>query len=351
MEKNLLNSLVLTKDNEISIFEENTSTSDSDGKPEEKPEAPENPDGEDKTELPTDPPEVSTEEEIEDTLPTQDIIRVLHEHNEWELNEEAVGKYENSEDGLMQFLGDIVTANTPEPEFASDEVREFNEFVNNGGDPSKFLQTHYGSDFNYEEADVENNEDAAKRVYRDYLKATTKFSDAKIDKEIKNRIELDELTDEAVEAKKEMIDIQKQNKENLKTQLEEEKKIREDNYKNFLETQKSKIAKTKELAGYEVTEELGKKLYKFGYEINPKTGKTEFDTIREKNPLLELEVLMLVMKGVNKNKVTQEAKSEATKNLRKNLSNFKDKTAKSTTNISPKEGGTGKPNYDNFVIK
>jgi len=348
MSKNLLSKMVLVKNNEFTEEDEPRFT---DGKPEEEEKASEEEEEEEEDTVKYKEGDGTPEEVEPEGLPAQNIIKVLHEHNGWDLDEEAINKYDNSEDGLMQFVADIVKANTPEPQYASEEVKAFNEYVNNGGDPSKFLDTYYSNgNFNYEEANVEE-EDTAKKVYEDYLRATTSFSDKKIAKEIQTKLDLDELSEEAKEAQEYMIEYDKKTKESLKVQLERDKEAQYQQNQNYLASQKKAIMDAKEIAGFEITDKLANELFEFGFNRG-RDGRTGYERMKEEDPKLDLKLLMLAMKGVDKAKIAKEAQSEASKELRKNLSRFNDGTAKSTTNTAPADGkgkGDGK-NFKKWLI-
>jgi hypothetical protein len=355
MSENLLSRMVLVKNNEFPTEEKKFEEVTEENKVEETPTDTSEEAGSEKVKETTEEKKFQDTEdkpvEVEpDGLPAQDIIKVLHEHNKWELDEESVNKYDNSEDGLMQFISDIVNANIPAPQYASEEVEEFNQYVNNGGDPQKFLETYYSNgNFNYEEADVED-EEVSKRIYRDYLKATTKFSDAKIDKEIQTKIDLDELSEEVKEAKEYMVEFDKEQKENLSKQLEQEKVAQQEHYRNFLTNQKKAIKDAKEIAGFEITDKLGEELFDFGF-VRGKDGKTGYERLKDEDPQLDLKLLMLAYKGVDKATIAKEAESEASKKLKKNLSRYTDSTAKSTTNTAPADGeGKKGVNLQKWII-
>jgi len=346
IDKNLLSKMVLVKNNEF-VGEEkefqDTEASTEEEVTEEgtEEETEEETPTEEKQFKDTETPGDDSEEVQPEGLPAQDIIKVLHEHNKWEIDEEALAKYDNSEDGLMEFFGDMVQANIPAPAYGSQEVEEFDMYVKNGGDPAKFLETYYSNgNYNYEEADIED-EDVQKKVYTDYLKNTTKFSDAKIAKEVQTKIDLDELGEEVKEAKEYMVEFDKTSKENLKVQLEREKEAQQQQYNEYMESQKKAIKDAKEIAGFEVTDKLAKELFEFGFERG-KDGRTGYERLKEEDTQLDLKLLMLAMKGVDKATIAKEAVSEASKELKKNLSRYKDNAAKSTTNTAPADGKSKK---------
>lgn len=86
---------------------------------------------------------------------------------------------------------------------------------------------------------LEESLDTQKSVYKDYLKQTTKYSDAKIDKEITRLIDLDELKDEAKDVLKELKKIQVDAEENLKKETKRQRDVRlAENQKTIKEYEK-----------------------------------------------------------------------------------------------------------------
>lgn len=96
-------------------------------------------------------------------------------------------------------------------------VKNFLEYVSAGGAPQNFIQSVTGPSF--EDADD-------KEVYKAYLKATTKFSDSKIEK-LADRVEmLEELEEEAESAREWFNQNQSEQAEQLAQQQAQEAEMR-----------------------------------------------------------------------------------------------------------------------------
>jgi len=278
------------------------------------------------------------------------LIELIHEENGWDFDAEKF-KGKDKVSDLMDFVGDVIEQNSV-PEFASDEVKEFNDFVaKHGADKAAdFLSVSYGNT-DYESMDM-TNEGAQKKVYSDYLKKTTKFSDAKIDKEINKLVDLDELEGEVEEAKTYLVEDAKKQKEDFLAKEAEAKESNAANFTKYLGEQKDRIDSSKEIAGFELSDKDKKGLYKFAFETD-KQGKTGYQKLKESDADLDLKLLLLAYKGVDKNKISKSATTETVKKLKKNLSRFKDSKSGGGTGVkSPKKANPNADiNYNDFILK
>ena len=279
------------------------------------------------------------------------LIELIHEENGWDFDAEKF-KGKDKVSDLTDFIGDIIEQNSI-PEFASDEVKEFNEFVaKHGADKAAdFLSVSYGS-VDYESMDL-TNEDNQKKVYSDYLKATTKFTPAKIEKEVKKLADLEELEGETKEAQEYLIEDAKKAKEEFVASQEREKETSSANFTKYLGEQKERIDSSKEIAGFELNDKDKAGLYKFAFESD-RNGKTGYQKMKEADKDLDLKLLLLAYKGVDKDKITKTATTETVKKLRKNLSRFKDKKAGGGGSGAPspkKENPNGEIDYNEFILK
>jgi len=278
------------------------------------------------------------------------LIELIHEENGWDFDEEKF-KGKDSVEDLMEFVGDVIEQNS-KPEFASDQVAEFNEFVaKHGADKAAdFLAVSYGTT-NYETVDL-TNEDNQKTVYGDYLRSTTKFSEAKITKEINKLVDLDELSSEMDEAKDYLIEEVKTNKEAYVKEQEEAKEANASNLTKYLGEQKERIDSSKEIAGFELNDKDKAGLYKFAFESD-RNGKTGYQKMKEADKDLDLKLLLLAYKGVDKNKIAKTATTATVRQLKKNLSRFKDNKAGGGTGVAnpKKDNPNADINYNDFILK
>lgn len=281
------------------------------------------------------------------------LIEAIHQHNGWEFKEEDFE--DGSMEGLMNFVGEVVQANS-RPEYASAESARFDEFLRRYGPEkaSEYLQANYG-DMNYEEADFEN-EDVKKDLYRNYLRETTKFSDKKIEKEIQKAEDLGELDDEdnIKEYKEYMVEAKEERAKAIEENAERERQRRYDDYQNYLSGQRDRIFKTDEIAGHTLTEKEKDDFFSFAYEVG-KDGKTGYQRTRESDKDLDLKLLWSAYRDSNESKYKKRVESNVTKKVKKNLSRYTDKNSKKkgsgTGRASGKKGNPNKNvDYNDFVL-
>jgi hypothetical protein len=317
---------------------------------EEETEEEETEEEEEKEEVENNPDNKEEQEETEEEVSVTPLIEMIHEANGWEYDEEKF-KNNDSIDGLMDFVGEIIEQNSV-PQFASEEVEKFNKFVKEYGadKAAEYLEVNYGS-VDYETIDL-SSEDNQKRVYTDYLKSTTKFSDEKIAKEVKKLADLDELEAEVEDAKKYLVEDVEKQKVAFEKHQEELKKTQAYNFNKYLGEQKNRIDSAKEIAGFELSDKDKEGLYKFAFETD-RTGKTEYQKLKEKDKDLDLKLLMLAYKGVDKEKISKSATTETAKKLKKSLSRFKDKKdVKGSGTKAPKKSNPNKDiDYNDFLLK
>lgn len=153
------------------------------------------------------------------------------------------------------------------------------------------------------EEDLEDK-DLQKRVYTQYLKSTTKFSDSKIEKEINKLDDLDELSDEAKNALEELKELTKAEKDRAIAEAKAERAAYEKAQKEQLEQLKKEVEGTQEIIpGVKLNQKEQVTLFKqmttpvaFDRQGNPISKVQE---VRAKDPVLfEKTLNYLVMKGV-----------------------------------------------------
>lgn len=145
------------------------------------------------------------------------------------------------------------------------------------------------------------NEDQLRKLYTMYYKATTKFSDEKIKKEIDKKIEVQDIDDAADvydEYNKHLLENEKAMKEAAEKAEQDEEKSKIDT----LNTINKYIDESKEIAGVKVTPQLREKFKKeFQANIRTKDGNDVRPVVatRMKNPLeFDVAVSMLHALGL-----------------------------------------------------
>lgn len=279
------------------------------------------------------------------------LIEMIHEANGWQdIYKQREGEFKENDsiDGLMNVIGEIISQNSA-PKYASDATKAFDEFVSKYGEEraGEFLELNYGA-VNYESFDISKVENQ-ERIYRDYLKATTPFSDSKIDKEIKRLVDLEELEGEVEEAKKFLVEDTKRKAEEL--EISEKRKIEEAEAKwnAHVEEQKKKILNLEEIAEFKLEKKEREQFFDYLYKSD-KSGKTPYQKDMEDNSDLKLALAYHAFKGTNKSKIAQIAETEAAKKLRESLSRKKDTKGKGTA-APRQQNPNGGADYNSWVLK
>ena len=103
---------------------------------------------------------------------------------------------------------------------------------------------------------------AAEKVYRSYLKATTNFSDTKIEREIKGKKEAGTLLDEAEETYDELVRVIENYEEDLKREAEANAKAVQYRQRENAKRLQDFLESTEEIAGITLTKPLKEKWLK-----------------------------------------------------------------------------------------
>lgn len=152
------------------------------------------------------------------------------------------------------------------------------------------------------EESLEDSVDTQKSLYRQYLKATTKFSDARIDKEITKAEDLGELLDNAKEGLGELKELKKAELAEAKAR-EAENRVRVEKERTQMLQQIDKVVKeTKEIIpGVKLTEKEQKELYKMitsPQEVRGNQAYTAAMIAREKDPIaFEMKLNYFIKQG------------------------------------------------------
>jgi hypothetical protein len=144
----------------------------------------------------------------------------------WEVDEE---NKPDTVEGLVDYIKDLVTENST-PEYSSDEVKNLDEFIKNGGKFEDYYNRATDT-VNYDTIDIED-EDNQKNIVRDYLKRTG-FSDSQINKKLEKFEDAGLLEDEANDdlellkniAAKEKTQLLKSQEEAKHQQVEQQQKF------------------------------------------------------------------------------------------------------------------------------
>lgn len=272
--------------------------------------------------------EVETEVEnvsykaIADYLAESGIVDRLDDYDGEDSPEALEIAVQNTINNMVQHYKDSI------PE----EGKQFLDYLERGGDPSKFFQVlEKPIDFN--NIDL-TNEDNQKKVYTEYLKSLD-YSQEEIQEE------LNDAEDNLLLEKKANTAIKKLQKihENKQKELiqEQERAIQEQQaqYETYINTIKNTIESSNQLAGLSLTPSEKAEFQKYLLQSD-KEGLTQYQRELNENPIqTQLELAYLKFKKYDFSKVTKQVKTEETrriKNLIKNSDKVNSRSPQVTNN-------------------
>lgn len=201
-------------------------------------------------------------------------------HNYMKLLAEEAGvqfsleDYEDSAKGMKDFIDDLkyLEANSTVEKYIRENLnyyqQKFVELVEEGVDEEDASEFIKGIKFleSIDEDKIEYDENIAKKVYTQYLKKTTKFTDERIKEELKDLNDLGILTDKA---KKVLPELKKLQEEEEKAMLESVRKAQQEQYRNAqIQAQKLQeyLNSVEEIGGIKLNKKLREK-WKSEYEF------------------------------------------------------------------------------------
>lgn len=194
-------------------------------------------------------------------------------------------------DELLGYINAIVDDKS-KPSYASEEVKEIDEFVRNGGNIEDYFAI--GSELDYDSLDV-TDDFTQKQVVREFL-SKKGFSDKQIQKKLEKYEDADILEDEAVDALESLKEIAKEEKKAL---LESQKiysqKVEQEQQK-FYQSVVSEIEGLSEVRGVPVPKEDAKALIDYIFKVEA-DGKTKYQKDYAKSTKNLIESAYFTMKG------------------------------------------------------
>lgn len=186
---------------------------------------------------------------------------------------------------------------------------------------------------NVDEEKLETDEDLQKAICKEYMKNTTRFSEEKINKEIKKLAEAGELFDEAKSNKKELVALEK---EAEKTMIAETKKRQEaqrlQDQKVMKEIHKTVSSVKEIIPGIKLSDKENEELFKMittPVELIGNQPVSHAMKVREADPVkFDLTLNYLIKKGVFEGKwdsIMTKVETKAVNNLEKQLKAAADK--------------------------
>jgi len=202
---------------------------------------------------------------------------------------------------------------------------------------------------------LEENVELQKALNREYFKATTKFSDAKIEKEIQRLADLDELFDSSVEAKEALKELNKEKEAEKIEEARQNRILQEENYRKEINQLNERVSKTTEIIpGIKISEKEQKELFKAittPVETRGSELLNQVMLVREKDPIgFEMKLNYYIKLGLfnetpDISKLTKVAETKTVSKLEKQLED----TARK--NIAKSSGSSRQTSDDSDILK
>ena len=259
-------------------------------------------------------------EVVETTTEYFSTLAFLAEKKILDLDEEA--EYEDSEDGLRQALEDHLSKEKSKFEASlSPEEKEYLDFIRAGGKPAEYIESKVVIDY----ADMDLTDVQTQfNIVVDHLIAMGSEQDEAEDL-AKSYLEANLLEKQATIAQKKLVDLTKKSYEQKVEALQKEKeaKIQEEARKK--EDYKKTILSTRSIKGFEIKETEATKLHDF---ITKPDRKGETALQKANTEENQLAYAWLLMNGFDLESLKKQANSEATKKIKKSLTQYKDNMVK-----------------------
>lgn len=314
----------LTKGSEEKIEEEDSATS------EEEDDTTENSD--------------DTEETEEEKSEEKEDIEYSYKAFANYLSDQGIIDYEDSDDieDTPEILEEAVmnTAKNMLQEYKEslpEDGRLFLDYIEKGGDPSKFFST-YEKGFDIEKINLDDDLDQ-KRVIKEFLELQG-YTGEEIEEEIKDYEDALILGKKAKTAFNKVKDHLNKEKERIVQEQEKQLALQQEEAEKYIENVKTFIASSNTLGGLAI-DNKDKKAFEDYLLKRDREGYTEYEKDLSANPLqTQIELAYLKFKNYDFSKVASKVKTEETKRIR-NLIKNKD--------TSPKGGTRFEDNKDSLA--
>jgi hypothetical protein len=213
------------------------------------------------------------------------------------------------------------------PKYASDEVKELDEFIKNGGDIKEYISKIYTPDLDINKLDL-TKEDHQRSIIKENLR-NRGYSQARIDKLISRYEEAGSLEEEAEESMEEVKEFIENSK---KTLLDTQKKQQVEQLKQqqlFVQNVEKTIKDTNEILGVTLSDKDKKKLMEDIFKPG-QDGLTNYQrTYNQDMKNLVESAFLTINKDKFKQQIQKQATTDATKQLKLKLKS-KGKSTKNT---------------------
>lgn len=236
---------------------------------------------------------------------------------------------------LVNYMQEIIENNS-QPKYASNEIKELDEYVKNGGNIKEFFSKLYSTEVDIEKIDL-TKESNQKAVVRENLR-NRGYSDTRIDKLINRYEETGALEEEAKDSAEEVKEFRDKTKKELLEQSKKEAERSQTEQLNFIKNVESTIMDTKDVRGIPIPDKKKKALLE--YILKPESdGMTKYQKDYSSNLKNLVESAFFTMeKDTFVQQIQQKASSNAVKDLKLKLKT----KGKSTKNTAPEYDDNGK---------
>lgn len=226
----------------------------------------------------------------EDDGQVESFFDAISEQLGWEFDEDEEKPHTVEE--LIQYFQDVIEENSA-PQYASEEVKEIDEFVRNGGDLQKYFSAAPTLDL--DNIEIEDNEDLQKQVVKQLL-VEQGYSDKSIERKLKKYEEAGILEEEAQDAVDALKDIAGKKKQELLQQQKIEHEQMVQNQQKFYGSVVSTIKDLKDIRGIAIPEKDKRVLLDYIFKPDAK-GVTQYQKDYAKNVKNLIESAYFTMKG------------------------------------------------------
>ncbi len=250
----------------------------------------------------------------------------------WEF---AEGEKPQSTKDIVKFMRDIIETNS-QPKYASNEIKELDDFVKQGGRTEDFFKRLYSTEVNIDNINIEK-ESNQKLIIRENLR-NRGYSEARIDKLITRYEENGALEDEAKDSLEEVKEYREKTRREL---LDDQKKLDEQNTREqlkFIQNVEEIIKNAKDIRGIPISDKDRNGLIEYIFKPE-QDGATKYqkDYASNLNNLVE-SAYFTMKKDTFVKQIEKQASTNAIKDLKLKLKT----KGKSTKNAASdqEEGGT-----------
>ena len=231
----------------------------------------------------------------------------------WEIPDDEAPKTISD---FIELMKEVVEQES-QPAYASDEVKQYDEFVRNGGNLRNFYNATVEGKVDTDAVNIENAFDQ-KRVLQEHL-TNQGYSESNISKMLQRYENAGILEEEATEALELLKDYNDRNKKKLLADQENTARLLEEQQQNFVGAVEESIKEFDSILGYKLSNKDKDDLRKAILTVDAE-GYTPYQRKYMSNIKNLLESAFFTMKGDTLGKkIKAQGKSDAVKNLRDKL--------------------------------